>query len=109
MEVIETYLAKESVNLLEADLAELQRLSLLVERYEEEHYPMPVEPATLPETIRLQMFQENLKQRDTVKVLGITETRLSDVLTGKRKVNMDLARRLHDKLHIRAEYSLITA
>lgn len=31
MEVIETYLAKESVNLLEADLAELQRLSLLVE------------------------------------------------------------------------------
>ena len=48
MEVIETYLAKGSVNLTENDLAELQRLSLLVERYEDEHYPMPVEPATLP-------------------------------------------------------------
>lgn len=107
--VIETYLAKGSANLVELDLAELQRLSLLVERYEEEHYPMPVEPATLPEMIRLRMYQENLKQRDTAKVLGITETRLSEVLAGKRKVNMDLARRLHDKLHIRAEYILRTA
>ena len=104
--VIETFLAKDSTNLTETDLAELQRLSLLVERYEDERYPMPVEPATLPEMIRLRMFQENLKQRDTAKVLGITETRLSEVLTGKRKVNMDLAKRLHDKLHIRADYIL---
>ena len=109
MAVIETYLAKGSVNLTESDLAELQRLSLLVERYEDEHYPMPVEPATLPEMIRLRMFQENLKQRDTAKILGITETRLSEVLTGKRKVNMDLAKRLHDRLRIRAEYILKTA
>ena len=57
MEGIETYLAKGSANLSETDLAELQRLSLLVERYEEEPYPMPVEPATLPEMIRLRMFQ----------------------------------------------------
>ncbi|MBD2754385.1 hypothetical protein IC230_15870 [Spirosoma sp. BT704] len=35
MEGIETYLAKGSASLLETDLAELQRLSLLVERYEE--------------------------------------------------------------------------
>lgn len=109
LEVIETYLAKGSVNMTEADLAELQRLSLLAERYEEEHYPMPVEPATLPEMIRLRMFQQNMKQRDTAKALGITETRLSEVLTGKRKVNMDLAKRLHDKLHIRADYILKTA
>ena len=109
MEVIETYLAKGSVNLTETDLAELQGLSLLVERYEEEHYPMPVESAALPEMIRLRMFQGNLKQRDTAKVLGITETRLSEVLTGKRKVNIDLAKRLHAKLHIRAEYILKTA
>ncbi len=106
---IEVFLAKGSSNMTEADLAELQRLSLLVERYEDEHYPMPVEPATLPEMIRLRMFQENLKQRDAAMMLGITETRLSEVLSGKRKVNMDLAKRLHDRLHIRAEYILKTA
>lgn len=107
--VIETYLTKGSANLTETDLAELQRLSLLVERYEDEEYPMPVEPATLPEMIRLRMFQQNMKQRDTARALGISETRLSEVLTGKRKVNMDLAKRLYDKLHIRAEYILKTA
>lgn len=107
--VIETYLTKGSANLTETDLAELQRLSLLVERHEDEEYPMPVEPATLPEMIRLRMFQQNMKQRDTARALGISETRLSEVLTGKRKVNMDLAKRLYDKLHIRAEYILKTA
>ena len=58
--------------------------------------------------IRLRMFQENMKQRDTAKALGISETRLSEVLTGKRKVNMDLAKRLHDKLKIRAVYRKLT-
>lgn len=47
MEVIETYLAKGALNLTETDLAELQRLSLLVERYEEERYPMPVDSTIL--------------------------------------------------------------
>ncbi len=109
MAVIETYLVKGSESLTEADLAELQRLSLLVEKYEEVHYPMPVEPATMPEMIKLRMFQENLKQKDTATLLGITETRLSEVLTGKRKVNMDLAKRLHEKLKIRPEFIFKTA
>ncbi len=109
MAVIEIYLAKGSEHLTEADLAELQRLSLLVEKYEDMHYPMPVEPATMPEMIKLRMFQENLKQKDTAQLLGITETRLSEVLTGKRKVNMDLAKRLHEKLKIRSEFILKAA
>ena len=109
MAVIETYLAKGSSHLTETDLAELQRLSLLVEKYEDAHYPMPVEPTTMPEMIRLRMFQENLKQKDTARLLGITETRLSEVLTGKRKVNMDMAKRLYEKLKIRPEFILKTA
>jgi len=109
MELIEVFLAKGSAKMTEADLAELQRLSLLAEQYEDVHYPMPIEPATLPEMIRLRMFQENMKQKDTAKTLGISETRLSEVLTGKRRVNMDLAKRLHEKLRIRAEFILKAA
>lgn len=109
MELIEVFLAKGSAKMTEADLGELQRLSLLAEQYEDVHYPMPIEPATLPEMIRLRMFQENMKQKDTAKTLGISETRLSEVLTGKRRVNMDLAKRLHEKLRIRAEFILKAA
>jgi HTH-type transcriptional regulator / antitoxin HigA len=109
MELIEVFLAKGSAKMTDADLGELQRLSLLAEQYEDVHYPMPIEPATLPEMIRLRMFQENMKQKDTAKTLGISETRLSEVLTGKRRVNMDLAKRLHEKLRIRAEFILKAA
>lgn len=106
MAVIEGYLSKEASVLTETELADLQRLSLLVERYEDVRYPMPVEPPTLPEMIRLRMFQEHLKQRDLAALLGITETRLSEVLTGKRKINLDLAKRLYEKLKIRADFIL---
>lgn len=106
---IEAFLSKGSSILTEPELAELQRLSLLVEKYEDEYYPMPVEPTTLSDMIRLRMFQENLKQKEAARLLGITETRLSEVLSGKRKVNMDLAKRLHLQLNIRAEFILQTA
>jgi HTH-type transcriptional regulator/antitoxin HigA len=109
MEEIEVFLAKGSAALTEPELAELQRLSMLVERYEDVHYPMPIEPATLPEMIRLRMYQQNLKQKETARLLGVTETRLSEVLTGKRRVNMDMAKRLNEKLRIRAEFILQTA
>lgn len=42
MDTIENYLAKGSVNLTKPDLAEPQRLSLLIERYEDKQYPMPI-------------------------------------------------------------------
>ena len=51
MAAIETYLSKGSDTLTDSDLAELQRLSLLVKKYEDIHYPMPVEPNTMPEMI----------------------------------------------------------
>ncbi|WP_345263122.1 helix-turn-helix domain-containing protein [Nibrella viscosa] len=106
---IEELLSKGFDRLSDAETAELQRLSLLVEKYEDVHYPMPVEPETLPDMIRLRMFQEKLKQKEVARLLGITETRLSEVLSGKRKVNMDLAKRLHENLRIRAEFILKTA
>jgi HTH-type transcriptional regulator / antitoxin HigA len=109
MEQIEVILAKGSASMTETEMAELQRLSLLAEQYEDIQYPMPVEPATLPEMIRLRMFQENMKQKDAAQTLGISETRLSEVLTGKRRVNMDLAKRLHERLRIRAEFILKAA
>lgn len=42
MELIDLFLAKGSAKMTEADLAELQRLSLLTEQYEDVHYPMPI-------------------------------------------------------------------
>ncbi len=81
-------------------------LSQAIEAYEDSLQLMPLKPQTLAGMIELKMFERKLKQKDLAETLGITTTRLSEVLNGKRKVNMDLAKRLHKKLGIDADFIL---
>jgi len=50
--------------------------------------------------------ESRMKQRELAAILGITATRLNEVLNGKRKVNMDLAKKLYEKLNIPADFIL---
>jgi HTH-type transcriptional regulator/antitoxin HigA len=79
---------------------------LLVEKYENVHYPIPFIPKTIEELIRLKMIEKKLKQKDIAQILEITPTRLSEFLNGKRKINIDLAKKLHIKLNIDANLIL---
>lgn len=76
---------------------ELELLTLLVEKYEEEHYtidlPYPVE------TIKFRIDQMGLKQKDIVDCFG-DKSKVSDVLNLKRKLNLNYIRNLHQKLYI---------
>lgn len=106
MEQIETYLQKSTTQgsshtLSAAEKEELHRLSLLAEAWEDIIPLMPIrQPQTLTEMIQLKMYERKLKQKDLAALLGISATRLSEVLQGKRKVNMDLAKRLYSVLNI---------
>ena len=60
------------------------------------------QPKTLTEMLELKMYERKLKQKDLAALLGISATRLSEVMQGKRKVNMDLAKRLYSVLKIDA-------
>ena len=55
------------------------------------------------------MFEMNLKQKQLAKILEISETRISELLSGKRKLNIELAKKLHSKLHIDAHFILEVA
>ena len=106
MERVETYLQKSTTQggshtLSAAEKEELGRLSLLAEAWEDNIPLMPIrQPQTLTEMIQLKMYERKLKQKDLAALLGISATRLSEVLQGKRKVNMDLAKRLYTALNI---------
>ncbi len=68
---------------------------------------MPIrQPQTLTEMIQLKIYERKLKQKDLAALLGISATRLSEVMQGKRKVNMDLAKRLYTVLNIEAAFIL---
>jgi HTH-type transcriptional regulator/antitoxin HigA len=64
---------------------ELELLSLLVEKYEQERFP--VEAPDPLSAIKFRMEQMNVKQTDIAPLFG-GKTRISEVLSGKRPLNM---------------------
>jgi HTH-type transcriptional regulator/antitoxin HigA len=115
MKRIEKLLQKSTKNggfdkLPAKEVEDLKQLSLMAEKYEDSIPLMPIKaPTTLTEMIRYKMFEMNLKQKQLAKVLGISETRISELLTGKRKINIELAKKLHSKLNIDAHFILEAA
>ena len=106
LQYIEPFLQKGFDHLTPEEDEELARVSLLIQEYENIHYSLPFQPATLIEVIEKRMAEMKLRQKDMSKLLGITENRISEVLNNKRKINLDLAKRLHQKLNISAEFIL---
>ncbi len=81
------------------DKKELEILTNLVQNYEQQYYKIDM-PKSLVGWIELKMFEKKLKQKELANILEINEVRLSEVLNGKRKINLDLAKRLYQKLDI---------
>ena len=60
----------------------------------------PPLPRTLAGRLELEMFKLRMKQKQFAALLDITETRLSEIMRGRRAPNLDFIKRLHTKLHI---------
>jgi HTH-type transcriptional regulator/antitoxin HigA len=76
---------------------ELEVLSILIEKYEDEQFPIGL-PDPI-EAIKFRMEQLGYNQVDLAKVVGL-KSRASEILNKKRKLSLDMIRQLHDKLHI---------
>jgi HTH-type transcriptional regulator / antitoxin HigA len=75
----------------------IELLTLLVDRYESQRYPLPdVEPA---EMLRFLLDQNGLSQRDVAAELG-SESTVSLVLSGRRPLNRDHIARLSERFHV---------
>jgi HTH-type transcriptional regulator/antitoxin HigA len=115
MKRIEKLLQKSTQNggfdsLASDEVQNLQKLSLMAEKYEDSLSMMPIKtPTTLVEMIRYKMFEMNLKQKQLAKILEISEARISELLSGKRKLNIEMAKKLHVKLNIDAHFILEVA
>lgn len=90
------------IDSIEGDEAEL--LSLLIEKYEEEKYPIEV-PDPI-EAIKFRMEQMNISKKELTDIIGY-KSRVSEIFSRKRKLSLNMIRNLHEKLNIPYE-SLIT-
>jgi HTH-type transcriptional regulator/antitoxin HigA len=84
-------------NSKEGDEAEI--LSLLIENYENQHYP--IEAPDPIEAIKIRMEEMNLKQKDLVGIIG-GKSRVSEILNKKKRLTVDMIRELERILHISA-------
>lgn len=81
----------------EGDEAEI--LSLLIENYENEHYP--IEPPDPIEAIKIRMEELNMRQKDLVGIIG-GKSRVSEILNRKKRLTVDMIRELERALQISA-------
>ncbi len=83
---------------------EMELLSLLVEQYEKENYP--VKPPDPVEAIKFRMEQMNLKQVDLAPLFG-SKTRVSEILNRKRHLTLRMIAMLNEYLGIPLESLIV--
>lgn len=82
---------------------ELELWSLLIERYEVEHFPIDLPDPV--DAIKFRMEQEGLRQKDLERFFP-GKNRVSEVLNHKRPLSLGMIRSLHRGLGIPAEVLL---
>lgn len=85
-------------------VSELIAVSDIIEAYEEINFPVGL--PTLTELIELRMFEMKLKRKDLAKLLNTSGSRISEYLTGKREITLNIAKSLHQKLNIDSDIIL---
>lgn len=81
----------------------LEVLATIVENYEKEHFP--IEKPSPVEAIKIRMEDLGFRQQDLVPFIG-SKSKVSEVLSGKRKLTLQMIKGLNKGLHIPAEILL---
>ncbi|MFZ0489623.1 MAG: helix-turn-helix domain-containing protein [Salegentibacter sp.] len=79
---------------------ELEILAILVDNYENEHFPIGM-PDPI-EAIKFRMEQMGMKQKDLAEIFGF-KSRVSEILNRKRKLTLEMIRKLNTTLNIPTE------
>lgn len=79
---------------------ELEILGILIEKYEDEHFPIGF-PDPI-EAIKFRMEQMGFNQSDLAEVVGL-KSRASEILNKKRKLTLEMIRLIHNNLKIPTE------
>jgi HTH-type transcriptional regulator/antitoxin HigA len=80
-----------------AESDEADVLAILIDEYENTHYPIDA-PDPI-EAIKIRMEEMELKQKDLVGLIG-GKSRVSEVLNKKKKLTIEMVRKLHKRLNI---------
>ena len=93
--------------LSEADKEEFVRLTDAIYEWEAAYHPLPGKVSTvITDAIKQRMSIGKRKQKDAAKKLGVSESRVSELLSGRRSLNLNMVKRLRDNFGISADFIL---
>ncbi|MDQ8051915.1 MAG: helix-turn-helix domain-containing protein [Pedobacter sp.] len=105
MAKIDGLMAKGSGNVSAEELAEIRRLALLAQGYEKKVYVVEA-PSTLSGMIEMRMFEMKLRQVDLAKKLRVSPAKLSLILSGKQRADVEFLKAVHTELKVDANFIL---
>lgn len=84
------------------------RLSRQMAMYEDEYLNiLPLrQKSPLITTIEDYFYSHGMRQKDGARLLGVNESQFSQIMSGRRRISMSFAKRLHSKLGIDADLIL---
>ena len=99
---------KGESNLTKNELKALAAMANAAEDYEDNVLRLkPVrQPETIAELVELKMYQDKITQAKLAETLGLAKSKLSEILSGRRKPDISFIKALYKKLHIDAAFLL---
>lgn len=89
------------------DKQSFMQLSDAISQYEAAYHPLPNKVSTvITDAIKEKMEEKKLNQKQTATILGISASRVNELLHGKRSLNINLLKRLRDSFGIPADFVL---
>lgn len=105
---IEAFIEKGFSKLTKSETVQLENLSKDVEEYESQKYPMPIY-TSIKDILEYYMFENSINKVALSKHLEIPNSTLSEIMNGKKKINLAIAKKLHQKLNIDGNFLLEVA
>jgi antitoxin component HigA of HigAB toxin-antitoxin module len=94
--------------LSEDQLSKLSVMAEVAEKYENEVLGLGVlkTPKTIPEMVELKMFEQKISQTTLAEKLGFSPSKVSEILSGKRKPDVPFLKGIYEQLQIDADFLL---
>jgi len=98
---------KGESKLNKTELKKLAVMSTAAEKYEDEVLGMgPKAPQTIVEIVELKMFENKMTQAKLAGELGLGKSKVSEILSGKRKPDVTFLKGIYKILKIDADFLL---
>jgi antitoxin component HigA of HigAB toxin-antitoxin module len=105
LELIEKFIKKATDgggfhSLNKKEDTELHQLSLLAADYEKNVLQLWPLPVTISAVVQQKITEMNITQNKLAEIFGMTDSKLSKILTGKREPDIQFLKAMHQKLGI---------